>query len=146
MLKRFGLFIILLCSLLLAACGSEDGNGIVVEDVWGRPSPKAASNTAFYMAIRNATQEEDSLIAASVDICGKTELHISTIDDDGVMSMQHVEQIDIPAGETTMLEPGGLHVMCIDRQTDLNPGDSVPISLSFNQAGEMTVEAEIREQ
>jgi copper(I)-binding protein len=36
--------------------------------------------------------------------------------------------------------------MCIDRQADLNPGDRVPISLSFKQAGEVVVEAEIREQ
>jgi copper(I)-binding protein len=36
--------------------------------------------------------------------------------------------------------------MCIDRQADLASGDSVPISLSFSEAGEITVEAEIREQ
>jgi copper(I)-binding protein len=106
----------------------------------------AASNAAFYMAIRNTGQEEDTLTEAAIDICGVTELHLSTVDNDGVMSMQHVQQIDIPAGETTMLEPGGLHIMCIDRQAELNPGDQVPISLSFTQAGELIVEAEIREQ
>jgi copper(I)-binding protein len=56
-----------------------------------------------------------------------------------------VQQIDIPAGETVALEPGGLHVMCIDRQADLTPGDRVSISLSFTRAGEIVVEAEISE-
>ena len=146
MLKQSALFIVLFSGFLLVACNSGDQSGIVVEDIWGRPSPKSASNAAFYMAIRNADQEQDSLIEASIDICGATELHMSTIDEDGVMSMQHVRQIDIPAGGTTTLEPGGLHVMCIDRQAELNPGDRVPISLSFTQAGEIIVEAEIREQ
>jgi copper(I)-binding protein len=146
MLKWSALFVFVILSSFLAACGSEDENAIVTEDVWGRPSPAAASNAAFYMAIRNTDQEQDTLTAASIDICGATELHMTAIDDAGVMSMQHVQQIDIPAGGITMLEPGGLHIMCIDRQAELNPGDRVPISLSFSRAGELIVEAEIREQ
>lgn len=147
MSKKFTAFIVLLLAgLLLGACSSEEQAGIVVEDIWGRPSPMSASNAAFYMAIKNNGQDQDSLVEASIDICGATELHMSSIDDAGVMSMQQVQQIDIPAGETTALEPGGLHVMCISRQADLNPGDSVPISLSFSQAGEIIVEATIREQ
>lgn len=146
MLKRTIYFLLLMIGLLMVACGSGEQEGIVVEEVWGRPSPNSASNAAFYMAINNDGQEQDTLVEASIDICGATELHMSSIDAAGVMSMQQVQQIDLPAGETTNLEPGGLHVMCIDRQADLNPGDSVPISLSFSQAGELIVEAEIREQ
>ena len=146
MSKRTPLTLVMLIGLSLVACSSGDGGGIDIEEVWGRPSPKSANNAAFYMAIDNAGQEQDTLIEVSIDICGATELHMSSIDDAGVMSMQQVGQIDVPAGETTNLEPGGLHVMCIDRQADLNPGDSVPISLSFTRAGEITVEAEIKEQ
>lgn len=146
MWKRYALLLILLFGLILVACGSGDQEGIVVEEVWGRPSPKSASNAAFYMAINNIGQEADALVAASIDICAATELHMSSIDDAGVMSMQQVGQIAIPAGETTSLEPGGLHVMCINRQADLTPGDNVPISLTFEQAGEIVVDAEIREQ
>ena len=146
MLKEIAPLLVLLLGLVLVACSSGDQDGIAIEKVWGRPSPKSASNAAFYMAISNASQEQDTLIEASIDICEATELHMSSIDEDGVMSMQQVQRIDVPGGETTNLEPGGLHVMCIGRQADLNPGDSVPISLLFSQAGEITVEAEIREQ
>jgi copper(I)-binding protein len=146
MMKKATLIVALLIGLLLVACDSGDQNGIAIEDVWGRPSPMSASNAAFYMAIENIGQEQDSLIEASIDICEATELHMSMIDDAGVMSMQQVQQIDVLAGETTNLEPGGLHVMCIGRQANLAPGDSVPIVLSFSRAGEITVQAEIREQ
>jgi copper(I)-binding protein len=146
MLKRSTLlFVLLLIELFLVACTSGDQGGIAIEGVWGRPSPSSASNAAFYMTIENTGQEPDSLFEAAIDICRATELHISNIDDAGVMSMQQVQQIDIPAGETVALEPGGLHVMCIDRQADLTPGDLLSISLSFTQAGEIVVEAEIRE-
>jgi copper(I)-binding protein len=138
--------VILLVGLFLSACISGEQDGITVEDIWGRPAPMSATNAAFYMVIKNQGQEQDALVEASIDICDATELHMSSIDDEGVMSMHQVQQVDVPAGENTDLEPGGLHIMCIGRQADLNPGDSVPISLSFTRAGEIIVEAHIKEQ
>lgn len=146
MAKRPASLLILLAGLILAACNGGDQDGIIIEEAWGRPSPKSASNTAFYMAIRNAGQANDALVQAAIDICGATELHRSSSDDAGVMSMRQMQQIDIQAGQTVALEPGGLHIMCIDRQVDLSPGDSVPISLSFVEAGTISVNAEIREE
>jgi copper(I)-binding protein len=136
----------LLTGLLLAACTAGDQGSLAVEEAWGRPSPKSAANAAFYMVINNSGQENDTLAGASLDICGRTELHLSAIDDDGVMSMQQMQKIDVPAGELVTLEPGGLHVMCIDRQAELNPGDRFPMTLIFVNAGELAVEAEIRER
>ena len=145
MLKGFTLILAVMATLFLAACDGADQGGIVIENVWGRPSPKSASNAAFYMDIRNSGQEDDSLVEASVGICGKTELHMSAIDENGVMSMRQVQAIDILDGETVKLEPGGLHIMCIDRQVELNLGDRFPITLLFAGVGEQTVEAEIQE-
>jgi copper(I)-binding protein len=145
-MKRLVLLLGLLTGLLLAACTAGDQGSLVVEEAWGRPSPKSAANAAFYLVINNSGQEDDTLAGASLDICGRTELHLSAIDDDGVMSMQQMQQIDVPAGESVALEPGGLHVMCIDRQAELTPGDHFPITLSFVNAGEIVVEAEIRAQ
>ena len=145
-MKHLALLVSLPLGLLLAACSVVGGGSLVVEETWGRPSPKSAANAAFYMVIDNSGREDDTLTAASLDICGRTELHLSTIDDDGVMSMQQVGQIDVEAGESVVLEPGGLHVMCIDRQLELNPGDRIPMTLSFANAGEIAVEAEIRDQ
>jgi len=145
-LKRFGVIFALFVGLLLVACASSNQGGLVIQDVWGRPSPGSASNSAFYMTIRNTGQEQDALIQASADVCGRTELHRSSIDEEGVMSMQQVQQIDVPAGDLTALEPGGLHIMCLDRLSELNSGDRVPITLSFTRTGEIIVEAEIKEQ
>jgi copper(I)-binding protein len=133
-----------LVCLVGVACGSSEQ--ITVTDLWGRPSPGSAANAAFYVSIHNNGSALEELVAADIDICGQTELHESTIDENSVMRMQHVEIIRVPPGETIHLEPGGYHIMCIDRQADLDPGDQIPITLHFANYGELSVEAEIREQ
>ena len=136
-------FVVLLM-LLVAACGG--GADIEVSDVWGRPSPAAASNGAFYMVISSNADVADHLVEASSDACRFTELHESMMSD-GVMSMSPVGPagIEIPAGGEAVLEVGGLHVMCIDKQADFVEGDSYEITLEFENAGEIVVEAEIKE-
>jgi periplasmic copper chaperone A len=63
----------------------------------------------------------------------------------GMMTMQEVERIDIPAGATVRLEPGGFHIMLLDVQQTLEPGDTVEVTLVFESAGEVVVTAEVRE-
>lgn len=135
---------VVLSMLLVAACGG--GADIEVSDVWGRPSPAAAVNGAFYMVIANNTDLADHLVDASSDACGVTELHESKMSD-GVMSMSPVgpDGIEVPAGGEAVLEVGGLHVMCIDKQAGFVEGDSYEITLEFENAGEIIVEAEIKE-
>lgn len=74
------------------------------------------------------------------------QLH-ATIMSDGVMTMEHLpDGIEIPAGSQVSLEPGGMHVMCMDKQVDFNAGDSIELDLVFESADPMTVEAEIRDE
>jgi copper(I)-binding protein len=98
------------------------------------------------MNIHNNAQVQDSLSEAKIDICERTELHQTTIDDAGVMRMEHTERIDIPSDEMVSLEPGGYHVMCMGLQSQLQAGDRITITLSFAESGDLQVQAEIREQ
>jgi len=135
------LIIVPVLLLLLAACSPQT---LGVVDAWGRPSPSAATNAAFYMTINNPG-EADQLISADSPACGVTELHEMYDKGEGVMGMRPVEGIEIPADSTVTLQPGGLHVMCIDRLEDFSPGDSIQLTLEFQNAGTMTVDATIRE-
>ena len=140
--KTWSLSLFLL--LLLAGCGPAKPE-LNISDVWGRPSPKSAANAAFYMTINNTGRESDRLIGAKTAACAMTELHETVIDENDVMSMQHVEEISLPAGETVKLEVGGLHIMCMNRQADIDAGNKISVTLSFAVSGERTIEAEIRE-
>ena len=131
-------------ALMAGACGGDAD--IEVSDIWGRPSPAVATNGAFYMVITNNTDAADHLISASSDACGVAELHESMMND-GVMSMSPVDAagIEVPAGGQATLQVGGLHVMCIDKQADFAAGETFDLSLEFENAGTIVVEAEIRE-
>lgn len=56
-----------------------------------------------------------------------------------------VSDVEIPAGRSVIFEPGGLHVMLIGLVRPLAVGDGLSITLRFEQAGEILVEAEVRE-
>ncbi|MCO5317738.1 MAG: copper chaperone PCu(A)C [Microthrixaceae bacterium] len=63
----------------------------------------------------------------------------------GMMTMQPVESIEVPAGETVALEPGGYHVMLIGLVEDLEVGDTVEVTLEFESGETQAVTAEVKE-
>lgn len=124
----------------------EIGDTLEIVDLYGRAAPSAQPTGAFYMLIVNGTDAEERLQSASIDACGTVELHEMIMDGD-VMKMNEVEggEIVIPAGDAVSLEPGGLHVMCIDKTGEFVAGDTVAVTLNFATAGTMTMDAEIRD-
>lgn len=129
----------------LISCGPAEPK-IVVTDIWGRMSPRSAANAAFYLDIHNEGREADRLLGAESPGCGSTQIHETKIDAQGVASMQHIEEVEIPASETVSLEIGSLHVMCLNKQREFVTGSRIPITLIFDKSGEILVEAGIRER
>ncbi|MCB9134357.1 MAG: copper chaperone PCu(A)C [Anaerolineales bacterium] len=147
MKKNWILFLFVL--LTISACSSAStGPKITVEGVWGRNSPMMATAGAFYMQIKNSGSEADKLVSASSEACGTIELHESYMMDNGAMGMRPVEggSIEIPAGTTVELKVGGLHVMCLNKTSEFQLGDKYPLTLVFENSGEMTVEVSIQEE
>ena len=132
-------------ALSLTSCGGD--GSITIEEAWGRPSPAMAEAAAFYMQLDNSTEADTTLVAATADPCGTVELHMSSMNDDGVMSMTRMEAgIAVPADSTVMLEPGGLHIMCIGLDHELETGELIEVQLEFVNTDAQTVEVEIREE
>jgi periplasmic copper chaperone A len=63
--------------------------------------------------------------------------------DGNVMRMRQIEGIDIPAGKSVELKPGGQHVMFVGLKQTLKNGAHFPIKLRFQKAGEITVEMKV---
>ncbi len=125
-------------------------------DVWARVTAPSQDAGAVYMTINS--DQADKLIKASVptSVAGKTELH-ETVDTSGnqnstmdgtepMMGMRPVSSIAIPAGKTVTLEPGGYHVMLFDLTGPIAEGDTIPVTLEFENAGEIKVDATARTQ
>lgn len=131
--------------MLLVGCGGNDTSGIEVRDAWVRNSPMVERAGASYMVIENSSAVEDRLLSASVDFANTVELH-ETKEMNGMMQMSPVEAIPVPANGSVELAPGGLHVMLIDLTSELEPGAKVILRLNFENAGEIEVEAVVKDQ
>ncbi|MCB8981189.1 MAG: copper chaperone PCu(A)C [Ardenticatenaceae bacterium] len=141
------IFLLAVLLITAVACGGGDEETITVTDPWGRTSPMAAENGAFYMTLNNNSSSDDALVSAATDACATVELHEMYDKGDGVMGMRPVEggSITVPAGSSAELKPGGLHVMCLGKEVDFTAGTEIPLTLTFENAGEMEVTAVIRD-
>lgn len=117
------------------------GDAIIVDGAYARSSGKAAKAGAAFMVIQNQGDTDDRLIGVTSDAAARVELHTHRIDDNGVAKMVHVEEgFVIPAGDTHMLMRGGDHVMFMGLQQPFEQGALVPVTLIFEQAGEVDVD------
>jgi copper(I)-binding protein len=132
-------------ALVLSACGAgSTGPQISVEEPWARPVPAAGGNGAVFFRLVNAGNEADQLVGGDSPVAGAVEVHKTTMEE-GVMKMEHIPGLEVPAKGEILLEPGGYHVMLIDVSKSLKPGDSLPITLRFQESGEMQMDVEVRE-
>ena len=76
------------------------------------PGHPAESKRPAAASLKSSTRaRKPTVLLAASDVAGKVELHEMAVTD-GVMKMRELENgIDIPAGETVSLKPGGLHIM-----------------------------------
>jgi copper(I)-binding protein len=142
----------ILVAVLVAAAGCSGGDsaGLSVEDPWARPNPSVATNAAFFFTLVNTGDTPKTLVSATSEACRVIELHESTMTD-GVMSMQQVAGgIVVPASQTVLLQPGGKHVMCIDKGIDFADGEEIELTLQFlsgdGTAHEETVTAVVEDR
>jgi copper(I)-binding protein len=152
MLKKLLLLIALLIatSMVAAQCGASPAAissdpQIKVIEAWARPSPMVSGNGAVYMQLTNEGGSDDILLSAETEAAEVVELHETKMDGD-VMNMSQVPNIKVPAGDSVMFEPGGLHLMLIKLKQELVPGEKITLTLNFEKSGPMTIEAEIREE
>jgi periplasmic copper chaperone A len=134
---------LLFVPLAAAAAGGRAKAPLRIVDAWARETPGGATTSAAYFVVENPGAVADSLLEVTTPIAGMVELH--TMDRQGdVMRMRRVFSIDVPAGGSVTLEPGGFHVMLMELKEPLVAGDRFALTLLFGQAGEMIVDVEVR--
>lgn len=116
---------------------------LTVNQSYVRETPPHAKNSAAFMQIHNNSNSDLKLMAATSNISARVELH-THISKDGIMKMRKVEEILIAAEDTTILQPGGYHVMFIGLKNRLKAGNMVTIKLYFNNGEEIIVQAPVQ--
>ncbi|XDA97716.1 copper chaperone PCu(A)C [Sulfitobacter sp. LCG007] len=133
---------------VLAAClclaGGIAQAEIVIRDAYVRSSAPGAPVGAAFMVIENTSEVADRLVAATSPAATRTELHTHQSEADGVMKMIEVEGgLEIPAEGSHDLRRGGDHVMLMGLTKPLPEGGSVPLTLSFERAGDVTIDVPV---
>ncbi len=147
----------------------SDEGGLTIADPWARTSPEDTTYGAVYLSLTSA--DGDALVGASVpaDIAGTVEIHETVVADDassdttmamggessdttettmagmGQMTMRPIDSLELPAGETVTLEPGGYHIMLIELVAPLETGQEIEVTLTFENAGERTITVPVQD-
>jgi len=133
--------LLVLAAFALAACGAggSQTQGLHVENGWASPTPGGVDVSAGYVTIVNDSDAEDRLVSASSARATSVDLHEMSMDG-AVMRMRMVSAVDIPAHGHFALAPGGTHLMFNGVSTPFVEGERIPVQLTFEHAGVVSVE------
>lgn len=100
---------------------------VKIEDPWVRATVPHQKVTGAFM--RLTASADAKLVAAGSPVAGTVEIHEMAIEKE-VMKMRPVSAVQLPAGQVVELKPGAHHVMLMDLRQPLQPGDTVPLTLT----------------
>ena len=133
----------LLATVLSGAVSLAHAGDLSLEKPWSRATPSGAPVGAGYVTLKNAGAAADKLLSATApDIAGKVEIHEMSMDN-GVMKMRAINGLEIPAGKSVELKPGGYHIMFMQLKQPLKAGDTIKGTLTFEKAGAVPVEYKV---
>ena len=116
----------LVAALLLATASSASLAQVNVSNPWVRATVAQQKATGAFMSI--AAVKDARLVEARSPVAGVVEIHEMKLENN-VMRMRAVAGLDLPAGKSVELRPGGYHVMLMELRHQMKEGESVPITL-----------------
>lgn len=143
MIRRFTFATAALCAAASVYAADAKIGNISIDDPWAR-SGQPGQVSAAYMEVKNKGAA-DKIISANCDCAKATELHdVKMVD--GTMKMVPVTGMDVPANGELKLKPGAYHIMLIGLNRPLVAGETLPIKIKFEKAGEVIVQAKVKDK
>lgn len=134
-MKKIFLLAILFYSCMLNA-------EITVQEAYVREMPPGQPVTAAFMRLHNSGEQAVVLLGASSDSAEQVEIHAHR-HANGMMRMEQIDSVNLPAGGDFIFQPGEHHLMLINMTRPLKEGDSVSLTLEFNQAEPLTIKVPV---
>lgn len=114
---------------------------LTIVQPWSRATAPSQKTGGVFLRIENAGGQPDRLIGVESEIADTASLHVMIRDGD-IMKMRPVEGgVEVPANGHVVLAPGGRHVMLIGLRQRLIKASTVPLTLIFERAGRVEIEA-----
>ncbi|MCB0167219.1 MAG: copper chaperone PCu(A)C [Anaerolineae bacterium] len=161
-MKTQKLLLLILCLLALSLMAAQCGGAATVAP----PEPPAAApgasgspditvsepfasatipNGAVYLTLSNPGEADDALVSVQTEAAASAELHESKMDENEVMRMSPLSKIELPAGQSVTLAPGGMHVMLLGLKDGIAVGDKINLTLNFEHAAPQTIAVDVTE-
>ena len=125
----------------LSATAWAQSTTVKVEDAWVRGTVASQKATGAFMRITPSANAR--LVAVSSPAAGVVEIHEMAMEND-VMKMRQVQGVDLIAGKTTELKPGGFHVMLMGLKALVAGSDTVSLTLTFEDAAKQRFTQEVQ--
>ncbi|HUA55901.1 MAG TPA: copper chaperone PCu(A)C [Candidatus Sulfotelmatobacter sp.] len=139
--------VLIVIPFAFAPAAFAQGSGaspIAVEGPWARATPAGARTGAVYMTLANKANASDRLTAAASDVAAEVQIHEMSVVN-GIMKMRQLtDGLAIPAGGSVTLKPGSYHVMLIGLKKPLTVGETFPLTLTFQRAGNISVTVQVK--
>jgi len=114
---------------------------VKVEDAWVRGTVATQKATGAFMRLTPSANAR--LVSVSSPAAGVVEIHEMAMEKD-VMRMRQIPGLDLAAGQPTELKPGGYHVMLMDLKAPVSAGQTIPLTLTFEDAAQQRFTQEVQ--
>ncbi len=136
---RCALVLVMLLVATGALAHSYQQRDIQIGHIWARATAKGAQAACVYVPMLNKGKADDALVSVTSPVAENTMLHESkTVD--GVSRMTLLDTIPLPVGKPVAMRPGGKHIMLMGLKQQLVEGHNFPLTLKFQNAGEVVVD------
>ena len=116
---------------------------LTAHDAWAREPMGGRNMTGVFVVVENAGATPRAIVSAATDAAEKVELH-EMKNEGGMMRMSPVKQIDVPAKGKVELKPGSFHVMIFGIKGKPAAGDTMNLTLTFDDGTKVTTPAQFR--
>jgi len=121
-----------IAAALLLSCGTLYAQGVEVSNAWVRATVPGQTGTGAFMSL--TAQDGARLVGISSPVAGVAEVHEMKLEEGDIMKMRPLSVLELPAGKTVQLKPGGYHLMLMDLRQPLPKDSRVPMTLRFQDA------------
>ena len=134
--------LLLVVTLVLPLSGQAADAPLKVESPWVFAVPPGAKDTAAFLTFVNTGSVPVRVTGGKTEAAGRLAPMITT-KDEGRLGMKDVTYLEVPAGGRLTLAPGGDHLMLYGLKNPLTVGQKIPLVLTLEPGGKLTVEAEV---
>lgn len=125
------------------APSTTPSTAVTVREAWVREAAAGRAVTGAFLILENTSDATRALVRGKASVGDTLELH-EMKRENGMMRMSPVPRIDIPAKGSVALRPGGYHLMLFGLKAPLAAGDTVRLTLTFDDGTTAQVKAAVR--